>query len=306
MPGVKLTTYSSCISPNTSYKDLIDTFDTKDACTVYIGHGRFQIFYNDMDKALLNSNRVRWSLAHELGHIQLKHHQLLATERLARGGITDKKYKQVELEADYFAQLILVPHIVLNDMRIYKRNEIEKICKLSTYASNFRIKDYNTWVDNQKPLDSYELKLRQLFYDFSNKCQCSNCKSIVITNYKDYCPICGNKYTLKWSNAKDMIYDSLECYSNGKLKECPICNNETTDYEGNFCQICGTVLVNYCTNANCAITLPTNARYCPVCGSGSTFFNNDILKAWNFDKNNSVQPIMDYFEEQIDEELPFN
>ena len=82
-----------------------------------------------------------------------------------------------------------------------------------------------------------------------------------------------------------MIYEKLNTYDNGKLKECPIYENEETNIAGSRCQICGTYLVNNCTLDDCEYStteLPSNARYCPICGSESTFYRNGFLKEWNF------------------------
>ncbi len=106
-----------------------------------------------------------------------------------------------------------------------------------------------------------------------------------------------------------MVYKKLDTYENEKLKECPTCKNEETNIDGSFCQICGEKLINHCSNYNCEndTPLPSNARYCPICGNESAFYQRGILKAWNYDDNdllinNGFMNIPD----SIDEELPFN
>ena len=97
-------------------------------------------------------------------------------------------------------------------------------------------------------------------------------------------------------------------YENGKLKECPVCHNEDTNIDGNYCQICGSYIINKCPNQNCDNydVLPSNARYCPICGESSTFYNANILKVWDYKeyKNNS-DGFMN-IPDGIDEELPFH
>lgn len=104
-----------------------------------------------------------------------------------------------------------------------------------------------------------------------------------------------------------MKYPLLETHENGKLKECPNCNNEDTDIQGAFCQICGENLVNVCVNENCENTeiLPSNARYCPIYGVQSSFYQNNLLKAWNYNQTNSSDGFLN-IPDGIDEELPFN
>lgn len=81
-----------------------------------------------------------------------------------------------------------------------------------------------------------------------------------------------------------MIYKKIETHETGKLKICPVCKNEKTDIEGNYCQICGCILKNECLNSLCknfeCNPLPSNARYCPLCGEESSFFKKQILPPW--------------------------
>lgn len=109
---IKLITYSSQIRKyGISYKELILDAETKDSYAVREGAtGRYCIYYNDIDKNIVSSNRVRWNLAHELGHVILNHHEMAGLEKLYRVGLDDETYQYLEDEADYFAQLILVPH----------------------------------------------------------------------------------------------------------------------------------------------------------------------------------------------------
>ena len=104
-----------------------------------------------------------------------------------------------------------------------------------------------------------------------------------------------------------MIYEKLETHENGKLKICPVCQNEETSLDGKYCQICGTNLVNVCSDLNCEAPLPSNARFCPLCGNPSRFYNSGILKAWNqnespFSSIFGLQPIMGI----EDENFPFD
>lgn len=105
-----------------------------------------------------------------------------------------------------------------------------------------------------------------------------------------------------------MKYPLLETYENGKLKECPVCHNEATNIEGDFCQICGTNLVNKCIYDGCSYTdfLPSNARYCPMCGYTSSFLNNGLLKAWDYKEYTNNSDGFMNIPDGIDEELPFN
>lgn len=54
---------------------MITFVESKDACTdFYANKNLYYIYYNDVDASVTTSNRYRWNIAHELGHILLKHH----------------------------------------------------------------------------------------------------------------------------------------------------------------------------------------------------------------------------------------
>ncbi len=69
------------------------------------------------------------------------------------------------------------------------------------------------------------------------------------------------------------------------------------DYDGNFCNVCSTYLVNECAHVlgyddfndqdyiikeSCGTILAGNARYCHKCGNPSRFMNDGHLTAWNY------------------------
>ena len=303
IPYIKLITYSSQINKyHISYNELIINAETKDSYAVYQkSTGRFCIYYNDIDVYIISSNRVRWNLAHELGHVILNHHITAGVETLYRIGIDDASYNYFEKEADYFAQLILVPHVVLYAFKVKSATQIKHLCKISGPASERRFREYSKWQIDIDGNDPYDKPLFKFYYSYLFKKKCKNCDAKLIQRYGKYCPICGHK-TLEWGEGT-MIYKKLDTYENGKLKECPTCKNEETNIDGSFCQICGEKLINHCSNYNCEndTPLPSNARYCPICGSPSTFCNEGILKDWNYKEPNSFM-----FIPNSDEELPFN
>lgn len=73
----------------------------------------------------------------------------------------------------------------------------------------------------------------------------------------------------------------------GRPKECPICKNEDL-LEGEFCKICGSPIINRCTNIadnpyddSCGIFADGNARYCIQCGHPTSYFSTGMLQPWN-------------------------
>lgn len=289
---------------NLSYEDMKIYCGTSDSCADYsANHDKYIIYYNDIDyHNIINSNRYRWNIAHELGHILLEHHKTNKNTRIYRCSLTHSEYNYLEEEADYFAQLILVPHVVLYVFKIQNERSLKTLCKISGPAANRRFRAYREWLQNINKNDPYDKLLFFHYYNYLFKRKCKVCNVHLIQENGKYCPICGSKNTLQWEDGT-MIYPKLETYENGKLIECPICKNEETNIEGNHCQICGNNLVNFCSFNNCANfnPLPSNARYCPVCGSRSTFLDNGFLNEWNYKE----QGFMD-IPDGIDEELPFN
>lgn len=63
------------------------------------------------------------------------------------------------------------------------------------------------------------------------------------------------------------------------------------------------------TNCPYSNPLPSNARFCPICGQRSRFYANHILKAWNYNPNDGFMNIPDGIDDEFqrfDMELPFN
>lgn len=317
--NIRLVSYSKHMKKNNlSYDCMIKFTGTKDACTDYYAKANFFIiYYNDIDRNITTSNRYRWNIAHELGHIMLGHHITHEKTRIFRNELSNSEYDELEEEADYFASLILVPHAALLGFQIRNANYIKVMCKISEPAAKRRYYEFLEWKSHVSAQDEYDKRIFHLYYNFIYKRKCKNCGAGLIQRYGKHCPICGEKNTLEWGDGDNMKYPLLDTYENGKLKECPICHNEETSIEGEFCQICGTYLVNKCIYDGCSNTysLPSNARYCPMCGYASSFLNNSFLKAWDYKEytNNSdgfmtipdKQPEKLPWDDGIDEELPF-
>ena len=301
--NIRLISYSKHMKKmGISYKQMIEFANTMDACTDYYSeYNLYIIYYNDIEPSIVNSYRYRWNIAHELGHIFLKHHIIKDETRIFRSSLSQEQYKELEDEADYFAQLVLVPHATLWAIGVSTRQEIYSHCKISWPATWHRINEYKEWYKHIGK-DNYDRQIFNYYYKYIYKKKCTNCNSGIVQRHGNYCPICGSKNTLQWGDG-EMIYPKLQIRENGKLIECPVCKNEETEIEGDRCQICSANLVNHCSNNDCKYStdlLPTNARYCPICGSNSLFYNSGFLKKWNYNDHSSL------FSTIPDEELPFN
>lgn len=256
------------------------------------------VFYNQSKP----SQRIRFSLAHELAHIVLGH---LEDDRTAldRGGVEEKIYRIMEGEANTFAGNFLAPPILIRAKLSgldFNENSISKIAKffdLSISAvKNYRIKDYKEWLENVPSLHEKSILNRcslKLFPKY-----CPRCKYAFYGKETKFCPICGNgqikdggKNTYK---GDDMKYNQIETDVEGKILSCLTCQNENFVDKAEYCHICGSPLINYCSlahgygydDASCSHQepLPGNARYCPYCGSETTFNRKNILVHWNTER----------------------
>lgn len=308
----RLVPYSDFVKRNNlTYEEVIDYFRTDDACSEYEKNSNmYVIYFNDIDKSKLENHRVRWNIAHELGHIALEHHKNQKS-RLFRNLLNVNEYNLLEEEADAFASYILVPYIILNFQNIKSFYDIARICKISKTAAKYRFTDFNLWESRVKyrnsgyTLEVYDKKIFELYNaSKSNKEKIFCLKCGTLTRNNNYCHICGNKTKVYRKEGVTMIYDGVELDENKRAKICPVCNNQQIGSEDTFCKICGFKLYNECSNiyeesgfkesiCSRGSKLDGNARYCPYCGGKTSFFINRLLSKWKDDDYTS------------DEELPF-
>ena len=92
--------------------------------------------YNDRIRP---QGRIRFTLAHELGHILLGH--LTAAEPVTRRNLGDMENGDTwETAANIFASRLLAPAIVLHRLEITRAEDISNLCGLSMQAARIRAK----------------------------------------------------------------------------------------------------------------------------------------------------------------------
>ena len=99
--------------------------------------GKSYIFYDD---SVTSEGRIRFTIAHELGHHSLKHIRLdmLFIPRCAqrrRGAASNAR----EREANIFAARLLAPSIVLHELNLKTEEEIATVCGMSKEAAQYRL-----------------------------------------------------------------------------------------------------------------------------------------------------------------------
>ena len=116
---IKLMSYKTAIS---KYGFNPITFGSDDAMLIE-GLGRYILFYK---REGISENRMRWSLAHEIGHFYLNHD-------LSNNIRQTKLYSIHELEANFFAAQLLMPDQLLWNL-IQKGISINRSFLTTTFA----------------------------------------------------------------------------------------------------------------------------------------------------------------------------
>lgn len=135
--------------------------------------GKWRMFYNDQIKP---AERIRFTAAHEIGHIMLKHNLQSADTVFGRVSYTCRNNGKMdirdplEFEANIFASRLLAPAIVLHDLGVDRAEDIARLCGLSLQAARYRAERMKVLERRSKfgthPL---ERKVRESFRDFVKK-----------------------------------------------------------------------------------------------------------------------------------------
>ncbi|WP_196601690.1 ImmA/IrrE family metallo-endopeptidase [Pectinatus frisingensis] len=272
----------------------------------YKNNGRYLICY---DETISPTARINFTIAHEIGHIQLNH--LVNNGMLPRYMFTTVK-DPIEKEADIFAGELLRPPALLALAHCDNVDDIEDVCGITYGASivgSKLVSKLETKLSNSNYSSVFSFYAKQ-FHDFIYTHYCPTCHSTFIGKDTHYCPICGSK-DIWWFNKNlrmlsffennqgeldVMRYRQYDTDENNRVTQCLQCENEDIREEHKFCMICGLELENSCFGKphydgygniewieeqdGCHKPLPPNARYCPYCGAMSVYFYKHILKDW--------------------------
>lgn len=114
-------------------------------------NNNYYIFINNET----NTERQRFTTAHEIGHILLKHN------------FKNLTYEQLEQEANMFAARILMPMCVLNTLNCETVEQIVNLCNVSFESATIRLERLNLIKSRNKFLtNSLEVKVLSNFKNF--------------------------------------------------------------------------------------------------------------------------------------------
>lgn len=236
------------------------------------------------DRGRVRGN-IRFSKAHELGHIFLKHFEIFDLPSSLNINLSHE-YWVLEREAEVFAAELLAPTTILRLCNCYDKKAIKALCDLSDEASEYAIgdiwRDYNVRERERIALEcQFENFLRNKKYLlFTSFTFCSVCGA-PLDPTDLYCRICGFKIPDMPDmvvNHKKFIYTStIPLKENGRVYYCLKCG-ETDLPIASTCNVCGAPIYNFCIN--CANKLTGNDRFCGSCGNKSSFFLSRLIKAW--------------------------
>jgi Zn-dependent peptidase ImmA (M78 family) len=129
-----------------SIQDVVMLCESGSGCTHYsVANDRYLILYNASFADNNVSGRIRWTKAHELGHVALKHLPYIAVSQIAEHNFSNVYDRELEKEADYFASMLLSPFPVWEELNILSVPDIQCFFGLSEEASKNRMSDYIKW-----------------------------------------------------------------------------------------------------------------------------------------------------------------
>ena len=121
----------------TSVEKIAKAFGSEDGCTHYdMENNRYLVAYN----ANRYGPRIRWTLAHELGHILCGHLTEIAYS--GRREIPEEDWQNMEEEADYFAASLLAPIPAIRKAKVQSADGIRRRFGLSSTAAGYRWSEF--------------------------------------------------------------------------------------------------------------------------------------------------------------------
>lgn len=244
------------------------------------GHRIYITIYKTQNR---NIGHIRFTKAHELGHIFLRHFEdfdIPSTFNIQN----NHDYWVLEREAEMFAAELLAPTAILRACDCLDKAKIQSLCNLSEEASEYVISDIHR---DYHLMESDKAALEQQFYDFIknkeylqfiSKSACEVCGNPIVSD-DSYCRICGNNLKLQKASGNPNIYKStIALKPTGRVYYCQKCGNFQIPAGLRECNICNAPLYNICEICNTKMS--SESRYCPNCGAKLPFYITGLLPDW--------------------------
>ncbi len=248
--------------------------DTQDFLTVY-------------DSSVTPKTRIRWTLAHEIGHIALEHLHLYRETSINRGGLTPKKYKVLEDEADFFAAELLQPMAVVKTLGCRTQKDVMRVFNVSRKAASNRLTVLEWWGGKKIATEANYMLQEQFRFYLKSVSVCPTLPAAILLKPN---PIITEVNLM--SNKVAFVPVNKE----GRFTQCPRCGNTVFSSAANFCKMCGLYLYNTCPdmpeynhleydirgNVTDALSMnnPGDARYCEHCGEQTMLSRLGLLMSW--------------------------
>ena len=160
----KIMTYNKFSKLNQcSFEEVAEICESDSGCTHYdTVNKRYLVLFNSSSRNHNVVGRIRWTLAHELGHVQLNHLPYLAEPHIAENNFNNLTHPELEAEADYFAATLLCPMPLFETLNIKSSLDIQQVFGLSCEASDVRMRDYLKWKRNHRKT-AWENDLKRLY-----------------------------------------------------------------------------------------------------------------------------------------------
>ena len=271
--------------------------NSDDGVAVFDGRSKYFVFYNDKKM----KQRIRFTIAHEIGHIFLDHHQEYGISFLGREGVSQELYKRLEKEANCFARNLLCPayhtdilldsHGISNTVRGRGKWEITKLTPLienlkiifcakdlietafevSPLAAKTRLDFLNADINHyiRNPLDwksTSHIRHTAAWY-------CSHC-GLERLPASTHCSECGKKHFVFQVSSTGFQYKDARLNDNMQFASCPVCGNTEFSESAGYCKRCGLPLSNVCTHDPTHLNHP-EAKHCYACGKPTAFKDSE-------------------------------
>ncbi len=243
----------------------------KDGATIS-DNGKFLIVFNDAQSP---KDRIRFTLAHELGHIFHGHHKELGVDVLQRMWVEKTLYDVMEDEANCFARNLLCPPIASQKLlRLHgfvacefneskKRNVWLKVHTAPSYpgipayvTDSFLLRQAFKITDKAAETRCHFLKsdLSSIYpkdrnitspIHFNARWRCEKCGAPRI-DFGKHCFNCGRHHFV-FSVKDDAPPDPVSLRYRGiHFRSCPFCGNSDLPEDAIYCTICGKLVTNTC------------------------------------------------------------